>query len=615
MGDDPTPATSPRVPPASTSTQSPDDDDDVLPNPARPARSALYRAMTSYGRELCCFAVLMLGAWATLQPGPPKTRPANPPGPFFNVSSLVTDHYDGKLDGDAFRRHDISVVLYYAPWDGLSLRARVPFAATARQLHREVNFVAVNCWWPLGECRKTYSPSFFPVIVAHVRDHGDVMFPLRGGVLVEKVLMRFVRRLMTPLVHVTSAAELDVLLGRHAAVLVGAVDGVLDGAYNAFYALATQAVGRDPWDDVAFAVVTNRRAAERIGIEHALTLRTWNATLGEIFGWRPEAKVLTIKLLLQVVHWVWPSGLKSNTLSTLVENRSALVLFAERHSRQYFELQELAREYHTCGGIGTLGMGCRGNGTLRFIAMDPVEHPEFAPPGLLSSGGDTGAVVYASKEEAQYVLRGPVDADALKRLVRGFDGRTLTRHLNSAGPSRCLKEDVVCEMNGPSFRRLMADQTQDALVLFYASWCGFCKGIFHHYFSAAKFFQGFSGLLFARIDAVKNDLPWEFTMEQYPTVMFFPAHRKGDSVPYKEPVTTVNLVRFVLRHVRHDVAWQLLRVMCYSRSCLVRNLHKVRRWMLPGRRRGLSWRQSLEASRRARTLHRILLHRLLSTNS
>ncbi|KAM7289382.1 putative protein disulfide isomerase [Ixodes scapularis] len=155
----------------------------------------------------------------------------------------------------------------------------------------------------------------------------------------------------------------------------------------------------------------------------------------------------------------------------------------------------------------------------------------------------------------------------------------------------------------------------DAVVLFYASWCGFCKAIYHHFFAAAKFFQGFSGLLFARIDAAKNDLPWEFTMEHYPTVMFFPAHRKGDSVPYKGPVTTVHLVRFVLRHVRHDVAWQLLRVMCHSRSCLVRNLHKVRRWMLPGCHRGLSWRQSLEASRRARTLHRILLHRLLSIDS
>lgn len=572
--------------------------------------------MTSYGRELCCFAVLTLGAWATLHPGPPKTRPAGPPRPFFNVSSLVADHYDGRLDGDALRCNDISVVLYYAPWDALSLRARAPFAAAARELHREVYFAAVNCWWPEGECRKTYNPSFFPVVVAHVRDHGDVVFPLRGGVPTAKVLVRFVRRIMRPLVLATSGAELDALVERHAAVLVGAVDGVSDGAYNAFYALATQAVARDPWDEVGFAVVTNRGAAEDVGIEHPLTLCTWNETL-PFEGERSFKAVLdwVFGHVRRVVHWVWPSGLKSNTLSGLVENRSALVLFAQHHSREYFELQELAREYHSCGGIGVSEIGCRGNDSLRFVAMDPQEHPEFAPPGLLSSGSDTGAVVFASKEEAQYVLRGPIDADALKHLVRGFDDRTLTRHLTSAGPDGCRREDVVCELNGPSFRRLVADATQDAVVLFYASWCGFCKAIYHHFFAAAKFFQGFSGLLFARIDAAKNDLPWEFTMEHYPTVMFFPAHRKGDSVPYKGPVTTVHLVRFVLRHVRHDVAWQLLRVMCHSRSCLVRNLHKVRRWMLPGCHRGLSWRQSLEASRRARTLHRILLHRLLSIDS
>lgn len=281
MEHDPTPA-SPRVP-ASTSVAESAHYDDERPNasvssiPAR--RSAFYRAMTSYGRELCCFAVLTLGAWATLHPGPPKTRPAGPPRPFFNVSSLVADHYDGRLDGDALRCNDISVVLYYAPWDALSLRARAPFAAAARELHREVYFAAVNCWWPEGECRKTYNPSFFPVVVAHVRDHGDVVFPLRGGVPAAKVLVRFVRRIMRPLVLATSGAELDALVERHAAVLVGAVDGVSDGAYNAFYALATQAVARDPWDEVGFAVVTNRGAAENVGIEHPLTLCTWNETL------------------------------------------------------------------------------------------------------------------------------------------------------------------------------------------------------------------------------------------------------------------------------------------------------------------------------------------------
>lgn len=572
--------------------------------------------MTSYGRELCCFAVLTLGAWATLQPGPPKTRAADPPRPFFDASSLVVDHYDGLLDGNCLQCHDISVVLYYAPWDGLSLRSRGPFASVARQLHREVHFAAVNCWWPSGQCRKTYAPSFFPAIVAHVRGIGDVVYPLRGGVLAANVLARFVRRLMTPLRHVTCRAELDALVGRHAAVLVGAVDGVRGGAYNTFYALAAQAVARDPWNEVGFAVVTNRRTADSIGIEHTLTLFTWNGTLPHVgeLGYK-EVLDWAFGNVPMVVHWVWPSGLKSNALSALVENRSAVVLFAQHHSREYFELQDLAREHHTCGRIGIPAMGCRGNDSLRFVAMDPKEHPEFAPPGLLSSGSDTGAVVYACKEEAQYVLRGPIDTDALKHLVQGFDSRTLTRHLNSAGPSHCSKEDVVCEMNGPSFRRLMQDTTQDAVVLFYASWCGFCKGMYHHFFSAAKFFQGFSGLIFVRIDAAKNDLPWEFTMERYPTVMFFPAHRKGDSTPYGGQLTTVRLVRFVLRHVRHDVAWQLLRVMCHSRSCLVRNLHKVRRWTLPGRHRGLSRRQSLEASRRARALHTILLHRLLSMDS
>jgi len=31
--------------------------------------------------------------------------------------------------------------------------------------------------------------------------------------------------------------------------------------------------------------------------------------------------------------------------------------------------------------------------------------------------------------------------------------------------------------------------------------------------------------MFTRIDGENNDLPWEFTMHHYPTIIFFPAYR------------------------------------------------------------------------------------------
>ncbi|KAH9365936.1 hypothetical protein HPB48_012206 [Haemaphysalis longicornis] len=156
--------------------------------------------------------------------------------------------------------------------------------------------------------------------------------------------------------------------------------------------------------------------------------------------------------------------------------------------------------------------------------------------------------------------------------------------------------------------------TKDAVVLFYASWCGFCKGIYHHFFAAAKFFRGFKGLLFARIDASKNDLPWQFTVERYPTVVFFSSN-KADSVQYSGLITTVRLVRFVLRHLRHEVAWQLAGTLCDSRLCLLRNLRKLQAWRRHYSRLRLFPTKLAEAHRRERTLRHVLLDRLWKVTS
>lgn len=120
---------------------------------------------------------------------------------------------------------------------------------------------------------------------------------------------------------------------------------------------------------------------------------------------------------------------------------------------------------------------------------------------------------------------------------------------------------------------------QDVVLLITAQWCGFCSSFSHTYLQLSKYFASAQDLLFAkyefifhlswtlkfellhfwisylyctctskvkrtlaekmyfillsfsiaislpRIDADKNDLHWEFTLDSYPTILFFPAHR------------------------------------------------------------------------------------------
>lgn len=608
--DGPTTDANPRVAPQQERSESETVADEVHRSAVKQRR----RTMTSYARELFFLTLLLLASWAALHETPAKTRPAPPPERFFPLHSLVNDSYRGHLNRHRIHEYDVSLMLYYAPWDAASMRARDAFEYLAYRFQGQVAFGAVNCWWPRGQCRRRFTPSFFPVVVASVRDVGDVVLPV-NVTPTARMLEGFVRRVAAPLVRVTSAEDLAGLVRHHTAVVVGAVDHPWGGAYQSFYAFATQSLSRDPWRDVAFAIVVDRRAAEDIGLEHSVTLFTWNMSVGYedqrtdyksvldwIFNKAQEARTL---------HWVSPSGVKSKRLSSLVEDQTALVVYMEHGSPEYQQLRQISQDYYSCELKGRFsGLGCRTNNTVRFVAFDG-RHSEFAPPRLLADRMPT-AVLYATKSEAQYVLRGPVTMPTIKKLVVDFTERKVDRHLNSIGPDlialdRC--NGLVAELSGKAFTKLMLDTTQDAVVLFYASWCGFCKGIYHHFFAAAKFFRGFKGLLFARIDASKNDLPWQFTVERYPTVMFF-SRKKADSVQYTGLVTTVRLVRFVLRHLRHEVAWQLAGTLCDSRLCVLRNLRKLQAWRLRCSRLRLFPTRLAEAHRRERTLRGILLDRL-----
>lgn len=572
------------------------------------------RNMTSYARELFFLTLLLLASWAALHETAKKTRPASPPRRFFAKHSPVNDSYRGHLDSEWVHKYDVSLVLYYAPWDAASMRARDAFEYLAYRYGNQFAFGAVNCWWPNGHCRKRHSPSLYPVVVAHVREVGDVVFPM-NVTPTARTLEGFLMHVSTPLVRVTGAVDLAALLRRHTAVVLGIVGDPRSRAYESFYGFALQALTRDPWRDVAFAVAVDRRAAAEIGVEHTVTLFTWNASLGY------SEKGTDYKTALdwtynkareaRTLHWVAPSGLKSRRLSKLIENQSTLVLYTDHGSQEYFQMHQLSQDYRSCDLKGRFsGLSCRTNSTVNFVALDG-RHSEFAPPGLLSDGFPT-AVIYSAKNEAQYVIRGHVTAPTLKKLVVDFTDGVLDRHLNSVGPdsfAHASSEGLIAELSSRGFHKLMFDTTQDAVVLFYASWCGFCKAIYHHFFATARFFRGFKGIVFVRVDAFKNDLPWEFTVQQYPTIIFF-SRKKADSVQYSGFITTTRLVRFILRHIHHEVARQLVTTLCDSRLCLLRSLRKLQAWRLRCSRLYLLSSKMAKMRRREKTLRDMLLSRL-----
>ncbi|KAJ8319250.1 hypothetical protein KUTeg_004341 [Tegillarca granosa] len=217
--------------------------------------------------------------------------------------------------------------------------------------------------------------------------------------------------------------------------------------------------------------------------------------------------------------------------------------------------------------VNFTGLKCRTNKTVNFYVLDVVHHGIFAD--RLEPGLSTEFVV-------------------------NYTSTVAPRHLRSeTKTSNCdiLKGDNTCliDVTSASF------QSIDVVLFVYAPWCGFCASIAHLYISLAKYFKAAKNILFTRINADSNDLPWEYTVEDYPTILFFPAYRKADSVMFPEttPKTLPNLIKFVMNHATHDLRMDTAVYVC-SKYCRKRNLENSIYLIHTLRRRNMVTRQRIK---------------------
>lgn len=61
--------------------------------------------------------------------------------------------------------------------------------------------------------------------------------------------------------------------------------------------------------------------------------------------------------------------------------------------------------------------------------------------------------------------------------------------------------------------------------MYHSPYCAFCSAIFYVYLTVAHYLREMDHLLFVKVDGDNNDLPWEYNMNRFPSILFFPAER------------------------------------------------------------------------------------------
>lgn len=93
----------------------------------------------------------------------------------------------------------------------------------------------------------------------------------------------------------------------------------------------------------------------------------------------------------------------------------------------------------------------------------------------------------------------------------------------------------VAEISGNEFEKVVLDPAYDVVVFYRKSGCVFCDVCNRYFLQVSQMFypsKGFNWkgsrlneIKFVSIDTDTNDVPWQFTVDKYPTFIFYPANR------------------------------------------------------------------------------------------
>lgn len=209
-------------------------------------------------------------------------------------------------------------------------------------------------------------------------------------------------------------------------------------------------------------------------------------------------------------------------------------------------------------------LGCS-NQTLEFVALNSLIYYNFAERlglDLFSKKDKSGVVIVHQKLESHYVMKNAVTSTNIRRFIRNFTNNTLIRSTDTISDITSVtarsyhfnktiqrsKPIYVKELTSKNFLDVVLNEGKSVLVMYYSKQCSYCNGISYIFLTLARKLSFVKNLQFRRIDGDINILPWEYTMDAFPTILFFPMFKKEETrvFPSDIPIDLTNLLGFVL---------------------------------------------------------------------
>jgi len=203
------------------------------------------------------------------------------------------------------------------------------------------------------------------------------------------------------------------------------------------------------------------------------------------------------------------------------------------------------------------GFLCRINTTWSFRLIDSRLYPQYLTNLGVNPQSRTILVLQAKNEQQYMLTNDQLNTNKICQLISDISHHRRSRLLVSVPLTFNSTEhsNRLIELTSDTFHSTVFNTNKHVLVIYYTKWCGFCRSVWPIIYQVKEFFRNFNNLIFTRIQADKQDLPWHLTVFTYPTLILFPSPKKSDSIVYpsgNESLTSVDLIRFLLYHLYTD---------------------------------------------------------------
>ncbi|CAF4792685.1 unnamed protein product [Rotaria sp. Silwood1] len=228
------------------------------------------------------FAVLLAESSETFRLFSSDTGTYKEARPFFiSTKNLINDYFDGNLAPvfQTINSHTFVFVMYYARmyyFCGISRRMREPFEKAAA-FYREriphgnitldkfhVKFVAVDCFYHAGQCRKSYKLEYYPHMYLYVKGTRGYQY---FGPTITSNLIEFIEKIRMPIIRLTNVDEFFDFIVQHESNVLAHFDfsnNLQRQYYSFFVQAALKHIEYDNEHPIRFAVILNQTVVEEL---------------------------------------------------------------------------------------------------------------------------------------------------------------------------------------------------------------------------------------------------------------------------------------------------------------------------------------------------------------